>query len=224
MKNRIAAVCDPRDDGKREIDNQGDRMQFSLGQTNFICGVDEAGRGPLAGPVYAAAVILDPARQVAGLNDSKKLSEKARDRLAVIIKAEAKAWHIASASVEEIDRLNILQATLLAMCRAVEGLKVQPEVVLVDGNRCPDWAYVSQAIIEGDAKVAEISAASILAKTARDAVMVELHGRYPQYNFAGHKGYGTAAHLKAIRQHGPCPAHRRSFAPVREMLAQGVLF
>ncbi len=199
-------------------------MQLILGQTNIICGVDEAGRGPLAGPVYAAAVILDPAKPIAGLNDSKKLSEKARDRLAFIIKAEALAWHIASATVEEIDRLNILQATMLAMTRAVEGLNVQPEEVLVDGNRCPEWDYVSKAIVEGDAKVAEISAASILAKTARDAVMVELHESYPQYNFAGHKGYGTAAHLKAIKQHGPCPAHRRSFAPVREMLAQGVLF
>ena len=199
-------------------------MQLILGSTNIVCGVDEAGRGPLAGPVYAAAVILDPAKPIAGLNDSKKLTEKARDRLAFIIKAEALAWHIASATVEEIDRLNILQATMLAMTRAVEGLKIQPEEVLVDGNRCPDWGYVSKAIIEGDARVAEISAASILAKTARDAVMVELHGRYPQYNFAGHKGYGTAAHLKAIKQHGPCPEHRRSFAPVREMLAQGVLF
>lgn len=196
----------------------------AVAKVELLCGVDEAGRGPLAGPVYAAAVILDSAKPIAGLNDSKKLSEKARDRLAFIIKAEALAWNIAYATVEEIDRLNILQATMLAMTRAVEGLKVQPEEVLVDGNRCPDWRYVSKAIVEGDAKVAEISAASILAKTARDAVMVELHGRYPQYNFAGHKGYGTAAHLKAIKQHGPCPEHRRSFAPVREMLAQGVLF
>jgi ribonuclease HII len=190
----------------------------------LICGVDEAGRGPLAGPVYAAAVILDPAKPIAGLNDSKKLTEKTRDRLAFIIKNEALAWHIASASVEEIDRLNILQATMLAMTRAVQGLNIQPHQVLVDGNRCPEWAYVSTAIIEGDAKVAEISAASILAKTARDAAMLELHARYPDYNFAGHKGYGTAAHLKALKLHGPCAVHRKSFAPVRQMLAQGVLF
>lgn len=192
--------------------------------TTLICGVDEAGRGSLAGPVYAAAVILNPAKPIAGLNDSKKLSEKSRDRLAFIIKAEALAWHIAYATVEEIDRLNILQATLLAMTRAVEGLGVQPQEVLVDGNRCPSWRYTSRAIVEGDANVAEISAASILAKTARDAAMLELHARYPNYNFAGHKGYGTPAHLKAIKQHGPCPEHRRSFAPVKQMLAQGSLF
>lgn len=191
---------------------------------SLICGVDEAGRGPLAGPVYAAAVILDPARPIPGLNDSKKLTEKARDRLAFIIKAEALAWYVAHATVEEIDRLNILQATLLAMTRAVDGLGMKPDQVLVDGNRCPDWHYASTAIVEGDAKVAEISAASILAKTARDAVMLELHTRYPQYNFAGHKGYGTAAHLKALKLHGPCPEHRQSFSPVKQMLAQGVLF
>ncbi len=189
-----------------------------------LCGVDEAGRGPLAGAVYAAAVMLDPARPIAGLNDSKKLSEKARERLAFIIRAESLAWAVAYATVEEIDRLNILQATMLAMQRAVAGLKARPQAVWVDGNRCPDWDYPSRAIVEGDAKVAAISAASILAKTARDAAMRELHARYPQYNFAGHKGYGTAAHLKAIRQHGPCPEHRQSFSPVKQMLAQGVLF
>lgn len=189
-----------------------------------LCGVDEAGRGPLAGAVYAAAVMLDPARPIAGLNDSKKLSEKARERLAFIIRAESLAWAVAYATVEEIDRLNILQATMLAMQRAVAGLEVRPQAVWVDGNRCPVWDYPSRAIVEGDARVAAISAASILAKTARDAAMRELHARYPQYNFAGHKGYGTAGHLKAIRQHGPCPEHRQSFSPVKQMLAQGVLF
>ena len=189
-----------------------------------LCGVDEAGRGPLAGAVYAAAVMLDPARPIAGLNDSKKLTEKARERLAFIIKAESLAWAVAYSSVEEIDRLNILQATMLAMQRAVAGLKVRPQAVWVDGNRCPDWDYPSRAIVEGDAKVQAISAASILAKTARDAAMRELHLRYPQYNFAGHKGYGTAVHLKALKQHGPCPEHRQSFSPVKQMLAQGVLF
>jgi ribonuclease HII len=189
-----------------------------------LCGVDEAGRGPLAGAVYAAAVILDPAKPIAGLNDSKKLSAKARERLAFIIKAESLAWSVAFSTVEEIDRLNILQATLLAMQRAVAGLGVRPEAVWVDGNRCPVWEYPSRAVVDGDALVPAISAASILAKTTRDAAMVELHARYPQYNFAGHKGYGTAAHLKAIKQHGPCPEHRQSFSPVREMLAQASLF
>lgn len=195
-------------------------LEFPAG----LCGVDEAGRGPLAGAVYAAAVILDPSRPIAGLNDSKKLSAKARERLAFIIKAESLAWSVAFSTVEEIDRLNILQATLLAMQRAVAGLGVRPENVWVDGNRCPAWDYSSRAVVDGDALVPAISAASILAKTTRDAVMVELHARYPQYNFAGHKGYGTAAHLKALKQHGPCPEHRQSFSPVREMLAQGELF
>lgn len=199
-------------------------MLLNLEPPPGLCGVDEAGRGPLAGAVYAAAVMLDPAKPIAGLNDSKKLSEKARERLAFIIKSESLAWAVAYSSVEEIDRLNILQATLLAMQRAVAGLKVRPQVVWVDGNRCPDWEYSSRAIVEGDALVPAISAASILAKTARDAAMRELHARYPQYNFSGHKGYGTAAHLKAIRQHGPCPEHRQSFSPVKQMLAQGVLF
>jgi ribonuclease HII len=192
--------------------------------TAGLCGVDEAGRGPLAGAVYAAAVILDPNKPIAGLNDSKKLSEKSRERLAFIIKAESLAWAVAFSTVEEIDRLNILQATLLAMQRAVAGLKVPPQNVWVDGNRCPAWDYPSRAVVDGDALVPAISAASILAKTTRDAAMVELHARYPQYNFAGHKGYGTAAHIKAIKQHGPCPEHRQSFSPVREMLAQASLF
>lgn len=199
-------------------------MLLDVEMPDGLCGVDEAGRGPLAGPVYAAAVMLDPARPIAGLNDSKKLTEKMRERLAFIIKAESLAWSVAFATVEEIDRLNILQATLLAMRRAVVGLNVCPQAVWVDGNRCPDWDYTSHAIIEGDALVPAISAASILAKTTRDAAMRELHVRYPQYNFAGHKGYGTAAHLRALRQHGPCPEHRQSFSPVREMLAQASLF
>ncbi|MEW6132358.1 MAG: ribonuclease HII [Pseudomonadota bacterium] len=189
-----------------------------------LAGVDEAGRGPLAGAVYAAAVMLDPAKPIAGLDDSKKLAEKTRERLAFVIKAESLAWSVAYSTVEEIDRLNILQATMLAMQRAVAGLGVRPQAVWVDGNRCPDWDYPSRAIVEGDARVQAICAASILAKTARDAAMRELHLRYPQYGFAGHKGYGTAAHLKALKRHGPCPEHRRSFSPVRQILAQGVLF
>jgi ribonuclease HII len=199
-------------------------MRVNLEFPDGLCGVDEAGRGPLAGAVYAAAVILAPAKHITGLNDSKKLSEKARERLAFIIKADSLAWSVAFATVEEIDRLNILQATLLAMQRAVAGLGMRPQAVWVDGNRCPAWDYPSRAVVDGDALVPAISAASILAKTARDAAMLELDARYPQYNFAGHKGYGTAAHLKALKQHGPCPEHRQSFSPVREMLAQGVLF
>lgn len=184
----------------------------------MICGVDEAGRGPLAGPVVAAAVILDPARPIAGLADSKKLSAARREKLVVEIRANALAWCVAEASVEEIDSINILQATLLAMRRAVAGLSVRPAEVLIDGNRCPVLDVPARAIIGGDATVAEISAASILAKTSRDAGLVELHARYPQYGFDRHKGYGTAEHLAALRAHGPTPAHRRSFAPVREQL------
>jgi len=184
-----------------------------------ICGVDEAGRGPLAGPVVAAAVILDPARPIAGLADSKKLSAGKREKLAVEIRATALAWHVAEATVEEIDTINILQATLLAMQRAVAGLALTPTEVLIDGNRCPRLDLPARAIIGGDATVAEISAASILAKTVRDAGMRVLHERFPQYGFARHMGYGTAAHLAALRAHGPSPVHRRSFAPVREQLA-----
>jgi ribonuclease HII len=184
----------------------------------IVCGVDEAGRGPLAGPVYAAAVILDAARPIAGLADSKKLSEKRRDALAEEIRQHAAAWAIASASVEEIDSLNILRATLLAMRRAVEALHIQPQEVLVDGLHCPDTGLPSRAIVQGDSSVAEISAASILAKTARDAAMLELHVRYPQYGFDGHKGYPTAAHLAALQQHGVSDVHRRSYAPVRKLI------
>lgn len=185
----------------------------------LVCGVDEAGRGPLAGPVVAAAVILDPARPVAGLADSKKLSAARREKLAIAIRANALAWCVAEASVEEIDALNILQATLLAMRRAVAGLAVTPAEALIDGNRCPALEIPARAIIGGDATVAEISAASILAKTSRDAGLIELHARYPHYGFDRHKGYGTAEHLAALRRHGPTPAHRKSFAPVREQLA-----
>jgi len=184
----------------------------------IVCGVDEAGRGPLAGPVYAAAVILDPARPIPGLMDSKKLSEKRRDRLALEIREHAAAWSVAAASVEEIDRFNILRASLLAMRRAVEGLTLRPQEVWVDGVHCPDTGLPSRAIVQGDCSVAAISAASILAKTARDALMLELHGRYPQYGFDGHKGYPTAAHIEALRRHGVSEVHRRSFRPVRELL------
>jgi ribonuclease HII len=184
----------------------------------LVCGVDEAGRGPLAGAVYAAAVILDPARAIVGLADSKKLSEKARDRLAPLIREHAVAWCIASASVEEIETLNILHASLLAMRRAVDGLGLTPDEVLVDGNRCPVWNYQSRAIVGGDASVAEISAASILAKTARDAEMQQMHSQYPEYGFDRHKGYPTADHLAALRKHGPCAIHRRAYGPVKAQL------
>ncbi|HEX8962083.1 MAG TPA: ribonuclease HII [Rhodocyclaceae bacterium] len=183
-----------------------------------ICGVDEAGRGPLAGPVCAAAVILDPLRPIAGLDDSKKLSEKKRERLAAEISEKALAWAVAWASVEEIDRLNILQATLLAMQRAVAGLAMAPTEVLVDGNRAPDFGVPARAIVGGDASVAQISAASILAKTARDAEMMKLHLLAPHYGLDRHKGYGTAEHLEALRRHGAAEFHRRSFAPVRAAL------
>lgn len=184
----------------------------------LICGVDEAGRGPLAGPVSAAAVILDPSRPIAGLADSKKLSEKQRDLLAPLIRERALAWAVAYAEVDEIDTLNILQATLLAMRRAVLALPIQPQQVLVDGLYCPQTGIPSEAIVKGDSKVAAISAASILAKTARDELMLKLHAQYPQYGFDGHKGYPTAAHLAALREHGVSEVHRRSFRPVREAL------
>ena len=180
----------------------------------LVAGVDEAGRGPLAGPVVAAAVILDPSRPIRGLRDSKLLTEAARDRLAVAIRARALAWAVASSDVGEIDLINILQASLLAMRRAIEALAVAPEEALIDGNCCPRLPCPSRAIVKGDRDVPAISAASILAKTVRDAMLVELHGVYPVYGFAQHKGYATAEHLAALTLHGPCPAHRRSFAPV----------
>ncbi len=181
-------------------------------------GVDEAGRGPLAGPVVAAAVILDPLRPIIGLNDSKKLSERRREALFDEICAKAMAWSIARASVLEIDQLNILQASLLAMQRAVEALPVQPDLVKVDGNRTPRWSYRSEAIVGGDARVASIAAASILAKVQRDRDMLDLDREYPQYGFAQHKGYPTKAHLQALQQHGVMDAYRRSFRPVAEQL------
>lgn len=184
----------------------------------LICGVDEAGRGPLAGAVFAAAVILDPAHPIAGLADSKAISEKRRDAVAVVIKERARAWCIAFASVKEIDTINILQASLLAMKRAVDGLGVAPTEVLVDGNKLPQWSWPSRAIVGGDALVEEISAASILAKTARDAEMLELHQMYPLYGFDKHKGYPTAAHLQALQRYGVCEIHRRSYAPVKQQL------
>jgi ribonuclease HII len=180
--------------------------------------VDEAGRGPLAGPVVAAAVILDDLRPIAGLNDSKKLSAAKRERLFDEIRAKALCCSIAQASVEEIDEINILQATLLAMRRAVEGLRLKPAKVLVDGNRLPVLDVLAEAIVKGDATVPAISAASILAKVTRDRWCAELDAQYPQYGFAAHKGYGTAEHLAALQTHGACPEHRKTFAPVTRVL------
>ncbi|MBL8446884.1 MAG: ribonuclease HII [Zoogloeaceae bacterium] len=190
----------------------------------LICGVDEAGRGPLCGPVMAAAVILDPRRPILGLADSKKLSAARRDRLASEIRTHALAWSVAEASVEEIDRLNILQASLLAMQRAVSALDPRPAEAWIDGNRCPSLSMPARAIVGGDALEPAISAASILAKTARDALLVELDRSYPEYGLAAHKGYPTAAHLAALRRHGPAPIHRRSFGPVQAAAAQSSLW
>ena len=185
---------------------------------DLIAGVDEAGRGPLAGPVVAAAVILDPMRPIAGLRDSKKLSEEARETLAPVIKEKALDWSVAHATVEEIDELNILQATMLAMKRAVMGLTVRPNLVLVDGNRVPHIDIAVNAIVGGDDKVAAISAASIIAKTTRDQWLIELDKEHPEYGFAKHKGYGTAEHLAALEKYGPLPAHRKTFGPVRKVI------
>lgn len=188
--------------------------------TRLICGVDEAGRGPLAGPVYAAAVILDPLNPLEGLADSKKLTEKARGRLAPLIRERALSWAVASASVEEIDALNILQATLLAMRRAITALSLQPGEVLIDGTQCPRIALPVRAVVKGDTSVPAISAASILAKTARDAEMLRLHALHPEYGLGRHKGYPTAAHLAALRKHGVIGIYRRSFGPVRDLLGE----
>lgn len=187
---------------------------------DIVCGVDEAGRGPLAGPVVAAAVILDPKRRIRGLDDSKALTAKKREALYEKIVERSLAFCVASASVEEIDRLNILHATMLAMKRAVEGLSIVPTLARIDGNRCPVLAVRSEAVIGGDALVPAISAASILAKVTRDRMLQELHARFPMYGFDAHVGYGTPRHLAALDEHGPCEHHRRSFAPVRAAFEQ----
>ncbi|MCY1516318.1 Ribonuclease HII [compost metagenome] len=192
-------------------------LDFSLVE-ELVAGVDEVGRGPLCGAVVTAAVILDPARPILGLNDSKKLSETRRDALFDEIREKALAWCIARAEVHEIDSLNILHATMLAMQRAVEGLSVQPRLALIDGNRCPKLKVPSAPVVKGDSQVPAIAAASILAKVSRDREMVELDALYPGYGIAGHKGYPTAVHLDALRRLGPTPIHRRSFGPVRALL------
>ena len=196
----------------------------SLPVPELLCGVDEAGRGPLAGGVFAAAVVLDPARPIGGLADSKVLTEAARERLAAEIREHAMAWSVAFATVEEIDSINILRASLLAMRRAVESLGMEPREVWSDGLHTPDVAFKCRAIVKGDAKVGAISAASILAKTARDAEMCELDRQYPLYGFAHHKGYASPEHLAALKQHGPCEIHRRSFEPVWTALQQDLPF
>lgn len=190
-------------------------INFQRPAVNLLCGVDEVGRGPLVGAVVTAAVILDPQRPIIGLNDSKKLSEKKRQLLAIEIKEKALCWALGRAEPSEIDELNILHATMLAMQRAVATLAIQPEWVVIDGNRCPALPMPATAVVKGDALVPEISAASILAKVARDEEMALLHQRYPQFGFADHKGYPTAAHLAAIQQYGILDEHRRSFKPVR---------
>ena len=195
-----------------------EQLSLCWDTAGLVAGVDEAGRGPLAGPVVAAAVILDQRQPIKGLADSKKLTALRREKLFDEIRAKALCCSIAQASVEEIDRLNILQATLLAMRRAVEGLRLKPNKVLVDGNRLPDIGLPAQAIVGGDALVPAISAASILAKVHRDRWCLELDQLYPQYGFAKHKGYGTAAHLAALQAHGPCAEHRISFRPVAEVM------
>ncbi len=198
---------------------RAEQAAFTFDLPVLVAGVDEAGRGPLAGPVVAAAVILDDLKPIKGLNDSKKLTALRREKLFDEIRARALCCSVAQASVEEIDALNILQATLLAMRRAVQGLRLKPAMVLVDGNRLPVLDVRAQAIIRGDATVPAISAASILAKVTRDRWCAELDQQFPQYGFAAHKGYGTAEHLAALRLHGACPQHRKTFRPVTEVLA-----
>lgn len=195
-----------------------DDIDIDLSPYSFVAGADEAGRGPLVGAVVAAAVILDNDRPIEGLNDSKKLTEKKRLSLAAEIQQKALAWSVVSVSADEIDRINILQASLLAMKRAVESLSVSADIALIDGNKCPDLACRTEAIVKGDSRVKAISAASILAKVERDQQMVQLHEQYPQYEFARHKGYPTRLHLELLQQHGPCPEHRKSFGPVKKLL------
>ena len=195
---------------------------FIRPNVGLLCGVDEVGRGPLVGAVVAAAVILDPDQPIEGLADSKKLSAKKRLQLASEIKQKSLCWSLGRAEPAEIDQLNILHATMLAMQRAVAALRIQPEWVLVDGNRCPQFAVPATAVVKGDGLVAEISAASIVAKVARDAEMLELDRKYPQFGFANHKGYPTAQHLAAIRDHGIIAQHRRSFKPVKQIMMGSV--
>ncbi|KZN48825.1 ribonuclease HII [Pseudoalteromonas luteoviolacea] len=195
-------------------------MQIKRPKVKYIAGVDEVGRGPLVGDVVTAAVILDPSKPIAGLTDSKKLSEKKRNALAEEIKEKALCYCIARATVDEIDELNILHATMLAMKRAVEGLSIPAEFVFIDGNRLPDITVPAQAVVKGDSLVEEISAASILAKVTRDNEMIELDAQYPQFGFAGHKGYPTKAHFEALAQHGITPHHRKSFKPVQRIIAE----
>ncbi len=195
-----------------------DDIDIDLKQYSLIAGVDEAGRGPLVGSVVAAAVILDAEQPIEGLNDSKKLSAKKREQLAIEIKQRAKSWSVASVGPEEIDKINILQASLLAMKKAVESLSIAADFALIDGNKLPDLACEAEAIVKGDARVAAIAAASILAKVERDQQMLELHNEYPQYEFDRHKGYPTKVHMALLEEHGPCPEHRKSFGPVKRLL------
>ena len=195
-----------------------DDIEIDLTPYRYIAGADEAGRGPLVGAVVAGAVILDEHNPIEGLNDSKKLSDKKRQQLAVEIKDKALAWSVVSVDAEEIDRINILQASLLAMKRAIESLSVSPDIALIDGNKCPDLACRVEAIVKGDSRVAAISAASILAKVERDRQMRELHEQYPEYEFDRHKGYPTKIHMELLNRHGPCPLHRKSFGPVRKLI------
>ena len=197
---------------------RAEQVALSWDTPGLVAGVDEAGRGPLAGPVVAAAVILDARNPIQGLADSKVLTARRREQLFDEIRAKALCCSIAEASAEEIDQINILQATLLAMRRAVEGLRLKPNLVLVDGNRLPVLDILAEAIVKGDSKVPAISAASILAKVTRDRWCAELDAQYPQYGFAGHKGYGTAEHLQALQTHGACPQHRKTFNPVTKVL------